>query len=259
VAQLSGFSDVDRSENPDRLVAYLDATARSSGWMKQHLLGLIDPQPGELVLDVGCGAGHDLAALAATGAGAVGVDRSAVMATESRRRLPAALVAVGEGSDLPFRSTWFHAVRVERVLQHVADAEAVLRECRRVARAGGRIVVYEPDWGSLMIDSRDPDTSAVFARSLMATHARPRVGLELRRLVAEAGFVDVQCSVDVGQYSSLDVLGSFLRIDRVLDRAIAMDLVTPERAAQWRVEMTDRSEAGSFWATLTRTIAVGRA
>src|SRR5262245_54965706 len=91
MADLRGFQDVDRAGDPGALVSYLDtvtALDAARAYKRQSFvrLGL---QDGQSVLDVGCGAGDDLRALAAlvgpTGR-VVGVESSAEMLAQARER-----------------------------------------------------------------------------------------------------------------------------------------------------------------------------
>ena len=101
----SDFSDVDASDDPGSLVRYLDWMAHLLSQEKARLLALLDLSPGDQVLDVGCGAGHDLRSLADAGATPVGVDTSAHMLAESRQRgrgVERMSLVRGDGEALPF-------------------------------------------------------------------------------------------------------------------------------------------------------------
>lgn len=97
-------------------------------------------------LDVGSGTGHDLVEL---GAGTIGIDRSSAMVARAAER--GCTVAVADAVRLPFAGATFGAVRADRVLQHLPDPVAALHEMIRVTRSGGRVVVADPDQGSLVI------------------------------------------------------------------------------------------------------------
>lgn len=72
---MSGFSSVDEAADPGRLVAILDEAAVGLAAMKAYMAMTHRLRsPRAPVLNVGCGAGHDLAALAAVGVAGVGVD-----------------------------------------------------------------------------------------------------------------------------------------------------------------------------------------
>jgi len=96
---VSGFSDVDHSATPSRLVDFLDDAAVAESGIKHYAAAAHSTRhPARPILDVGCGAGHDLKLLASLGLRAVGVDPSGVMLGEARTRgVGSALVrAVGE-------------------------------------------------------------------------------------------------------------------------------------------------------------------
>lgn len=109
-------------------------------------------------LDVGCGTGVLAARLAACGYAMTGVDPSAGMLDVLRSRFPDVAAVQGSGTELPFPDAGFDLVLTVAVLHHVADPGDVSRtlaEMVRVARPGGRIVVWDhnprnPYWGRLM-------------------------------------------------------------------------------------------------------------
>src|SRR4051812_16620897 len=85
------FRDVDRAPDPQAFVRFLDGLRPSAAFRayKNQTFSALELQPGDAVLDVGCGPGDDIFALAElVGANgrAVGVDRSETMITEARRR-----------------------------------------------------------------------------------------------------------------------------------------------------------------------------
>ncbi len=103
------------------------------------------PEPGP-ILDVGCGPAHDLRAI---GARAIGIDVSLAMCRTARARDTSVARAVAGA--LPFGRSVFAGVRADRVLEHLDDPDAALAEMVRVTRPGGRVVVADPDQGSLVI------------------------------------------------------------------------------------------------------------
>jgi SAM-dependent methyltransferase len=119
--------------------------------LDRHHLGLL---AGTLVLDLACGAGRHLRALALAGAQAVGVDRSRALLRRARRAIPApadrgspaeiALVA-GDLRALPFRSGVFRgALSMFTSLGYfAAEAEhaAVFHEIRRILAPGGWLLI----------------------------------------------------------------------------------------------------------------------
>ncbi len=98
-------------------------------------------QPGERVLDVGCGAGQGLASAAGCGGTAVGIDISPVMLRSARRALGLEHIARADANDLPYADGTFSAAYAVNVLYFWPDAIATLREIRRVLQPGGRLML----------------------------------------------------------------------------------------------------------------------
>jgi ubiquinone/menaquinone biosynthesis C-methylase UbiE len=118
--------------------------ARRDGGPNRRLAELVDPQPGEVILDVGCGPGLALATLARLQPEAVltGVDVSPVMAAQARRRLAGlAQVIAAPVESLPFPTASFDAACSLNSILFWTDEAAGLAELQRVLRPGGRLVV----------------------------------------------------------------------------------------------------------------------
>ena len=115
-----------------------------------HLLRLVDfnGYRGQAVLEVGCGAGVDLARFAKGGAVVTGVDltESAIAlarANFAQQGLTADL-RVANGEALPFADGTFDLATCQTVLIHLPDPSLALREMMRVVRPGGLVLAVEP-------------------------------------------------------------------------------------------------------------------
>jgi SAM-dependent methyltransferase len=105
----------------------------------------LSPQPGELVLDAGCGTGLTLRNYWQPGVRAVAFDLSMESLRQCRHRGPAnsALFVRGDLTQLPFADATFDRVLCPNVLQQVPGAEVrrqCARELARVAKPGARVV-----------------------------------------------------------------------------------------------------------------------
>lgn len=104
----------------------------------QPLLDLLDPKPGERILDLGCGDGALTAALVEAGAQVVGVDSSPAMVAAARARgLDAHVMDV---TALDFDDA-FDAIFSNAVLHWVKPPEAAAAGIVRALKPGGRLVV----------------------------------------------------------------------------------------------------------------------
>jgi SAM-dependent methyltransferase len=111
-----------------------------------HLLRLVafDGYRGRSVLEVGCGAGVDLARFARGGATVAGVDLASAAielarANFDQQGLTGAL-EVADGEHLRFPDNCFDLVYAHGVVQYTADPERLVEECRRVLKPGGEAV-----------------------------------------------------------------------------------------------------------------------
>jgi SAM-dependent methyltransferase len=111
-----------------------------------HLLRLVDfnGYAGRRVLEVGCGAGVDLARFAKGGALVTGVDLAAsaidLARTNFRQQQLQADLRVADGEQLPFADNSFDLVFAHGVVQYTADPQRLIDECRRVLAPGGQAI-----------------------------------------------------------------------------------------------------------------------
>jgi SAM-dependent methyltransferase len=111
-----------------------------------HLLRLVafDGYKGQSVLEVGCGAGVDLARFAKGGAVVSGVDLSSSAIGLARANLAqqglTADLRVADGEHLPFADGAFDFVFAHGVVQYTANPQALVDEVRRVLKPGGQAV-----------------------------------------------------------------------------------------------------------------------
>jgi len=113
---------------------------RNAAFVAQHgapVLDLLAPQPGERILDLGCGEGALAAEIAARGARVVGIDASPEQIAACRARGIEAQVM--DGARLAFAAE-FDAVFSNAALHWIKDADAVIDGVWRALRPGGRFV-----------------------------------------------------------------------------------------------------------------------
>ena len=130
---------LDRRGAKNRYIDYLHRHALERG---------LDLQPGQRVLDLGCGVGRLSSWLARDARQVVGVDISPAMLSAARRATaspnPSFVRYANEA--LPFADGTFDRVVSVFVLQHVSDERqlgALLAEIDRITRDGGRVAIIE--------------------------------------------------------------------------------------------------------------------
>jgi SAM-dependent methyltransferase len=111
-----------------------------------HLLRLVDfdGYRGRTVLEVGCGAGVDLARFAKGGAIVTGVDLASSAIELARANFAQQGLQgrfdVADGEHLAFPDNSFDLVYAHGVVQYTADPRQLVTECQRVLKPGGRAV-----------------------------------------------------------------------------------------------------------------------
>jgi SAM-dependent methyltransferase len=236
-------------------IRYLDSAAASAAGRdyKRQLLDALDIRPGQVALDVGCGPGTDLAdlATAVTDAGSViGIDHDPVMIEEARRRLSGyrhVTVRAGDAHALPLDDDCVDRARLDRVLQHLEDPARALAELARVIRPDGVLGMAEPDWGTLMINDPDAETSTAFTRFLAGRVRNGTIGRRLAALAVDAGFTVRVANATAVVFRDFETAEQILGLRRNAARAVNAGKIDEAPARQW----LDRLMRGPFLSSFT--------
>jgi SAM-dependent methyltransferase len=118
---------------------------------RERLRGILDPQPGERVLEIGPGTGYYTLDLAEWVGHEGGIDifdlQQEMLDHTIRRARERGLWNVeptqGDAQDLPYDDDSFDAAVMVTVLGEIPDQRAALREVARVLRPGGRLITGE--------------------------------------------------------------------------------------------------------------------
>jgi trans-aconitate methyltransferase len=115
--------------------------------LANEVMGWLAAQPGEVILDLGCGDGHLTQRIAATGARVLGVDASPQMVEAARARGVTADVANAES--LPYPDGSFDAVFSNAALHWVRDQDGMMAAVHRVLKPGARFVAEMGGHGNI--------------------------------------------------------------------------------------------------------------
>jgi ubiquinone/menaquinone biosynthesis C-methylase UbiE len=257
---LSGaaFCDVDETGHAKDFIAYLDLASTCFRPVKRFALSLLQLEPGQFVLDLGCGCGDDLrklAPLVAPSGLAFGVDNSTSLIHEAQRRhgmsgLPLKF-ETGDAAHLRWADGFFHACYSDRVLQHLSDPQGTLLEIHRLLKPGGRVVVVDRDWGMVTLTAADnATTTAVLSRASTGIR-NGRIGRQLSEMLHNAGFDAVEVyphRIHIENFATADAL---LDLQVILNHAVDEHLVEQRAADSWLADLHHRDAVGSFSAAVS--------
>lgn len=103
------------------------------------LLPLLDAQPGERILDIGCGTGQLTAKIAETGAAVTGLDSSPQMIAQARSNFPKIEFLQADAASFSLEQP-VDAVFSNAALHWIRNAEGVVSAISRALKTGGRFV-----------------------------------------------------------------------------------------------------------------------
>ncbi|MGA7722495.1 MAG: methyltransferase domain-containing protein [Ignavibacteriaceae bacterium] len=105
----------------------------------EDVLNLLNPKPGEVILDLGCGTGHLTNLIAKSGACVYGIDSSVAMIEQAHINYPGIKFNVMDALNFSL-DTKYDAVFSNAVLHWIPEKEKVIECIRNCLKQGGRFV-----------------------------------------------------------------------------------------------------------------------
>ncbi len=245
----------------EQLAGRMDAFYRTRDVVRRRRLvyEALGAQPGDDVLDVGCGPGFYTAELLDTVGEAgslVAVDASPAMLAMAERRCagrPNATFHHADATALPVDDQSADRTVCVQVLEYVPDVDAALAELHRALRPGGRAVVWDIDWGTLSMHSADPDRMAHTLQAWDLHLRHPSLPRTLASQLRRAGFTDVAMTAHA--FATIDFIpdafGSGL-LFLIEEHVAGVDAIGPDGARAWADEQRQLGERGEFYFAVTQ-------
>jgi len=143
--------------------------------LSQYLFQRFNMKQGDKLLDVGCGRGDFLKGFKDLGLEVMGIDQEK-SSSDILEGIEVGIVNI-EKDSFPFNGETFDFVFSKSVIEHLWNPEHFIKECCRVLKPGGKIIIMTPDWQSQMYIFYDD-----------YTHRHPYISTGLENLLKIHGF-----------------------------------------------------------------------
>jgi ubiquinone/menaquinone biosynthesis C-methylase UbiE len=255
----SGWMSVDGGADPYYYVRLMDMIRggrEDDPAQYRAVFDSLGAVEGGRVLDVGCGTGGGVRALAARFPGVglvVGIDKSETMVAEARARTDVGAGArvefrVADAHELPFPDASFDAAFSLRVFEIVGEPRRALAEMARVLRPGGSLVVNGPDVDAWTIDASDREVTRKILHHACDFETNGWVGRQLPAWCKEVGLTDIQVApVGLCLTEFQPIYDLCLRAFAA--RAVAAGVVTEEEVSAWVEDLKGRDRRGQFFSS----------
>lgn len=229
---------------------------------RTRVLDLLALAPGERVLDIGVGPGllaYDLARLVGASGQVTGIDPSADMVAVAANRLkdmPQARMMTGEATRLDLPDASLDAVVSTQVFEYVTDVPAALAETHRVLRPGGRVLILDTDWRSLVWHSSDHGRMdralACWDDHLHDPHLPARLGPMMRQAGFEMRRVEILPML-TPRYQPVSYAAGMLRsIFAFVRRNASRHGLSDQEIQAWQDDQSDLIQKDEFFFSLNR-------
>ena len=245
----------------------LEEAYRGSDVVRRRRAGFdaLGAQPGDHVLDIGCGNGLlclELARAVGERGSVTGIDTSCDMLDAAREHCADSprvrLIEAGAESIPVADGTLDRAVSLQ-VFEYLPDIAGALREIARTLRPGGRLVIGDMHFDSWIWFSDDPGRMSRMMAAWDDHLAERCVPALLPALLRDTGF-------DVDAVHPVTFCDTVLRCDGIANMLLILietyvkenGLVPDDEATAWATEQRQLAEQGRFFFSLTHFVVTAR-
>lgn len=245
---------------------YLKTLGQQLTIVKQHSYELMRVQIGQQVLDVGCGPGTDtipLARIVGSEGRVVGIDYDQEMIKLAKEKAEEAGVAdwvnheQADATALSYEDNTFDSCRSERVFQHLPNSDALLSEMIRVTKPKGWIVVIDPDFSNLSVDTKEFDIEWKIRRFITEKLHNGYSGRQLYRQFRQQKLEEV--AMEITNWQTTDYkIANLVGFTQYANAAHEAKIINAEERDRWLSDLKRADDEGHFFVYMSLFILTGR-
>jgi arsenite methyltransferase len=229
---------------------------------RRETLRALALQPGEQILDIGSGPGllvADMAEVVGQSGRVTGLEISDSMLALGRRRCahPAIRERVAfvkaDAVALPFPDSTFDVAVSTQVYEYVADLKAAFAELHRVLRPGGRALIIDTDWDSIVWNATNQKRMQRLLTAWTKRFADPHLPRTLTRQLQDAGLQVRHREVLVLFSPEYDpATFSVANAEIMADFAVVQRALTRDESQSWIQDLQRLGREGRYFFSLNR-------
>jgi arsenite methyltransferase len=233
---------------------------------RQETLRVLALRTGERVLDIGSGPGllaFEMGSAVGASGAVRGIDISESMVAMAKARCasqPWVSFETADATRLPFPDAAFDVAVSTQVYEYVGDVAKALAELRRVLRRGGRALIIDTDWDSLVWHSTDQGRMARILTAWQEHLVDPHLPRTLSMKLRQAGFtVTHQQVIPVlnAEHCTNTLSGGLTGIIKAF--VVGKNGVTQEEAEAWAEDLQLLAQRGEYFFSLNRYLFLAMA
>jgi 2-polyprenyl-3-methyl-5-hydroxy-6-metoxy-1,4-benzoquinol methylase len=185
----------------------------------------------------------------------IALDISTAMIEEAKRSqqnqyLPVEYI-LGNAEALTFSDNYFDGCRADRVFQHIEKTDMALSEMIRVVKPGSKIVISEPDWQTLIVDSAFKIETNIILSAIPNMMRNPYIGRQLLGMFKRAGLVNISIATTTLILTDFSMASHIYQLEAGVRLAENSGVLSEKLGTKWLNEQRSKSRTRQFFASLS--------
>jgi SAM-dependent methyltransferase len=164
---------------------------------------------------------------------------------------------LADACKLPFCDCAFDGARADRVFQHISDPRKAFSEMVRAVRDKGRLVVYEPDWGTFIISPGEKEICRIMTQLFGDAFQSGWIGRQLPGFFRDERLEKIQIKAETFSTDDLNLAIQVFDLVNNTHRAYKMGYVSENQAEGWLKDLSEAYNQGRFFCSYTGFLISG--